>query len=151
MAFIRRHEGGLRKVAYDNDGAQGGNCTVGYGHLIHGGPCTTGDHHRYDHHTAAYYRELLEKDLNKAERAVRRLIKVPLNQHRWDALVSFVFNVGVGNFESSTLLRVLNKRHYSQVPAQMMRWVHGNGGVVQGLINRRKAEVKVWREGDYSA
>lgn len=90
----------------------------------------------------------LRANLRTAEAAVERLVKVPLNDYQFGALVSFVFNVGVAAFASSTLLRVLNAGNYEAVPAQFMRWnkitVNGRKVVNKGLTNRRSAEVAMW-------
>jgi lysozyme len=88
--------------------------------------------------------ELLGQDVTPAEKAVAANTNVELNQNQFDALTSFVFNVGVGAFTSSTLLKVLNQEAYDQVPAQLLRWTRAGGKVVQGLVNRRNNEIKLW-------
>lgn len=88
----------------------------------------------------------MQEDLNAYERAVSRLVKVPLNDNEFAALVSFVFNVGVGNFEKSDLLRLLNRGWYEQVPVQLNRWNKCNGHVLGGLARRRAAEGALWRK-----
>ena len=72
---------------------------------------------------------MLDEDLRLFERAVTRLVTVPLSDNQFSALVCFAFNVGVGNLESSTLLKLLNRGWYEQVPAQLMRWNRANGEV----------------------
>jgi lysozyme len=74
------------------------------------------------------------------------LVTVPLSDNQFSALVCFAFNVGVGNFESSTLLRLLNRGWYEQVPAQLMRWNRANGEVFGGLSRRRAAEARLWNK-----
>jgi lysozyme len=143
FAFIERWEAFVGHLYNDSNG----NCTIGFGHLVHTGRCTAADHARYPHGISrARAREVLRSDVGVAERAVRNDVKARLNQHQFDALVSFTFNIGTRAFRNSTLLRVLNHRHYSQVPAQMMRWVIGG----PGLEARRRAEVRVWKYGDYT-
>lgn len=89
--------------------------------------------------------ELLADDLRLVERAVTRLVIVPLNDNQFSALVSFAFNVGVTNFERSTLLKLLNRGWYEQVPAQLMRWNRANGEELGGLARRRAAEARLWK------
>lgn len=88
--------------------------------------------------------DLLSQDVKPAEQAVTNNVKVPLNQNQFDALVSFTFNVGVGAFTSSTLLKVLNQQQYTEVPTQLLRWTRAGGQVVQGLVNRRQNEINLW-------
>ena len=141
LTFIERHEGFVGHLYTDS----AGNCTIGYGHLLHAGGCTSADHARFPHGiTRARARELLRADVGVAERAVRGDVDVRLNQHQFDALVSFTFNIGTNAFRRSTLLRVLNAGRYSQVPMQMMRWTIG------GLESRRRDEVRLWRSGQYT-
>ncbi|MDR3425303.1 MAG: lysozyme [Alphaproteobacteria bacterium] len=97
--------------------------------------------------TQAQAEQLLDEDLSLYERAVVRLVTVPLSDNQFSALVCFVFNVGVGNFESSTLLKLLNRGWYEQVPAQLMRWNHAGGEVFGGLARRRAAEGRLWNRG----
>jgi lysozyme len=63
-------------------------------------------------------------------------------------LVSFAFNVGIANFQQSTLLRLLNRGWYEQVPAQLMRWNRSRGEVLGGLTRRRAAEARLWNVAD---
>lgn len=88
--------------------------------------------------------DLLDQDLDSAEACVNSLVKVPLNQNQFDALVSFVFNVGNNAFRDSTLLKMLNAGHFDQVPTQLRRWIRDNGKIVKGLINRREKEISLW-------
>lgn len=88
--------------------------------------------------------DLLGQDLRIAERSVNDNVKVPLNQNQFDALVFFVFNIGTGAFKNSTLLRMLNEGQYDQVPNQMRRWNRSGNRVVNGLVNRREKEIKLW-------
>ena len=90
--------------------------------------------------------DLLSQDVNPAENTVNTNVKVPLNQNQFDALVSFTFNVGGGAFKGSTLLKVLNQKQYTQVPTQLLRWTRAGGKVVQGLLNRRQNEIKLWND-----
>ena len=88
--------------------------------------------------------DLLGQDLQRFEAAVNDHVKVDLDQNQFDALVSFSFNVGVAAFKSSTLLQRLNDRDFDDVPNQLNRWNKAGGKVVQGLVNRRNNEIKLW-------
>ena len=87
---------------------------------------------------------ILQNDLRIVEQQVLRAVQVKLTQGQFDALVSFVFNVGIGNFRRSTLLRFLNRGRYDAVAPQLMRWTRAGGKVLPGLIKRRRAEVALW-------
>lgn len=88
--------------------------------------------------------DLLDQDLERFNKAVSDYVTVPLDQGQFDSLVSFSFNVGTNAFKNSTLLKELNKGHYNEVPNQLRRWVYSGGQKVQGLVNRRETEVKLW-------
>ena len=83
---------------------------------------------------------LLVEEIIEYEDYVRAAVKVPLKQYQFDALVSWTFNLGNGNLNASTMLKVLNREEYEGVPAQMARWNKAGGKVLEGLIRRREAE-----------
>lgn len=89
---------------------------------------------------------LLDDDLKQAAREVERQVKVPLSDNQFAALACFIFNVGAMNFAQSTLLRLLNRGWYEQVPAQLMRWNRVRGEPLGGLSRRRAAEGRLWNE-----
>jgi lysozyme len=89
---------------------------------------------------------LFGKECSVYEDAIERLVSVPLNQNQFDALVSFVYNCGVGALQNSTLLKLLNQGKYEQVPAQLMRWTHAGGVQYPGLVTRRRAEGALFME-----
>jgi lysozyme len=90
---------------------------------------------------------LLQKDCADAEAAVRRLVTVRLEQDEFDVLVSFTFNCGAGALESSDLLAAVNAGRKGDVPDELMRWVYdGNGNRLEGLVRRRSAEARKWRD-----
>lgn len=93
--------------------------------------------------------EFFKRDIEVFEKAVRKYINVPLLEHQFDMLVSFSYNVGEEALRVSTLRRLLNMGKYEEVPGQLKRWIYDNGKVVNGLVNRRNAEAKVWTEGYY--
>jgi lysozyme len=144
VRLIARFEG-FRSDLY-NDAA--GHCTIGYGHLVHLGHCNGSESQEFRRGiTRERALEILAEDAGDAGATVNRLVKVPLEQNQFDALVSFVFNVGGGAFEESTLLRVLNQGEYDQVPAQLDRWVKAGGATLPGLVNRRNAEGALFGKG----
>ena len=71
---------------------------------------------------------------------INKVVKVSLNQNQFDSLVSFSYNIGNGNFNSSTLLRWLNQGNYKEASMQLLRWNKSKGIVLNGLTKRRKAE-----------
>jgi lysozyme len=115
--------------------------TIGYGHLI-----TEFNKEQFlqgvDEGEAL---ELLRSDVAIAERAVLRLITVPLTDGQFDALVSFTFNLGAGALQRSTLRRKVNREEHDDVPAELMKWVWAGGKKLRGLIRRRKAEGILYR------
>jgi lysozyme len=90
---------------------------------------------------------LLAEDLRRFEAEVKSMVRVPLNQYQFDALVSFAYNVGSTRLRQSTLLRVLNAGQYQLVAAQFLRWNRGGGRVLAGLTRRRKSEMFLWQTG----
>jgi len=76
-------------------------------------------------------------------------VEVPLEQHQFDSLVSWTYNLGPTNLKSSTLLKVLNDKDYKGVPAQIKRWNKANGEVKQGLIRRREAEALMFENKEW--
>jgi len=110
--------------------------TIGYGHIkgVQEG----------DVITEQQADEMLVEELYEYENYVNTLVDVPLNQNQYDALVSWVYNLGGGNLKASTLLKVLNSGDYSGVPAQIMRWNKAGGKVLEGLTRRRQAEADLF-------
>ena len=133
LSFIRREEG-KRLMAYAD---VIGVWTIGVGHTgtVDGISITKGMTI-----TAEKSRVLLIADVAKFEAAINRLVKVPLKQHQFDALVSLVFNIGETNFARSTLLKKLNANDFKGAAEQFLAWKNAGGRPVQGLLNRRKRE-----------
>jgi lysozyme len=125
---------GLRLTAY-KDG--GGVWTIGYGH-------TGADVREGLTIPLSEAERLLTRDLRVAEGHVNEAVKVKLTQNQFDALVSFVYNVGGGAFRSSTLLKLLNAGDYEGAANQLPRWNKDNGKVVNGLTNRRHEERELF-------
>ena len=133
-----KHFEGLSLTPYKD---QAGHNTIGYGHLIKKGE-VFGD---ITEHEAE---NLLIQDMRAAENAVNRLVKVQLHQEHFDALVSFVFNVGARAFSNSTLLKKLNRKDFVGAADEFLRWnkvtVGDTRKVSRGLVRRREAERRLF-------
>lgn len=125
----------------------GRHCTIGYGHLLHHGRCSRSELARTISRRTA--KALLDRDAGRFERAVDRLVRVPLVRGQFDALVSFAFNVGEGALAGSTLLKKLNRRDFDGAAAEFDRWTRSGGRVLPGLVRRRNAEQALFRAGAY--
>jgi lysozyme len=145
--FVARFEGCVLRMYNDPTN----NATIGVGHLIHLGPINGREPEEFRRGiTRKRALELLMGDAGKAASSVRRLIKVPLNQQQFDALVSFTFNCGEGALASSTLRKRLNRREYAAVPTELNKWVLSGGKRLPGLVRRRKAEGVLFSSGRYN-
>ncbi|HVW75203.1 MAG TPA: lysozyme [Rhizomicrobium sp.] len=134
LALVKAQEG-LRLQAYQDGG---GIWTIGYGHTKGVKPGDT--------ICATRAEMLLEADLAEAEAAVTDLVRVPLSDNQFAALVDFVFNEGAGAFAGSTLLKKLNEGGYALVPACLKSWIFVDGRIASGLVRRRAAEAALWSE-----
>lgn len=135
--FIKRHEA-LRLHAYKD---AVGVWTIGYGHTL------TAKEGMII--TEAEAEMLLIQDLRVAEDEINRHL-LPLEQHQFDSLASFVFNVGIGAFRRSTLLKRLKiDVNHTDIVNQFNRWVYGGGKILKGLVRRRKEEANLYTNGIY--
>jgi GH24 family phage-related lysozyme (muramidase) len=130
--LIKKYEG-LRLKAYV---CPAGKLTIGYGH--------TKSVKASQRITEAEADALLLEDLRGFEAAVKASIKVPVSENQIGALVSFAFNVGLGAFRRSTLLKRLNAGDYKAVPTELLKWNKAGGVVLPGLTARRAAEGFLW-------
>jgi len=117
-----------------------GKLTIGYGHVILQGE-------KFTKITEAEADTILAEDVKIAEKAVSELVYFPLSQWQFDALVSFVFNVGRGNFEKSTLLKCLQKEKYALAANEFMRWIYAGENKMAGLMARRRCEKIIFKAG----
>lgn len=136
-AFIQSFEG-KRLAAYD-DGT--GVWTIGCGTIKYpnGRAVKKGDVC-----TDAQVEQYFSNDLIKFENSVNSLVKVPLTQNQFDALVSFSYNVGATNLATSTLLKKLNAKDYKGAAAEFLKWNKAGGKVMNGLTKRRNAEMELF-------
>ena len=86
----------------------------------------------------------LREDCEEAERCIAKYVTVPLMQNEFDALVSFVFNVGCGAFAGSTMLKLLNAGDYDAAALQFRRWNKQARTVLAGLTRRRTDEERLF-------
>ena len=136
IALIKEFEG-LRLKAYL---CPGGVWTIGYGHTASVKPGMV--------ISEAQAEEYLKADLVRFERYLNGL-GLALNKNQFDALVSFIYNVGTGNFSSSTLLRKIRVNPQdNSIMDEFLRWVYSKGRVLPGLQRRRLAEMKLYFSND---
>jgi lysozyme len=126
---IKKFEGFSPRIYKDIAGYP----TIGYGHLV------VSDE-EFDSITPKQAEILLRADITEAEEGVSHKVTIPLEQCQFDALVSFVFNVGCQAFEKSYLLRILNVGDREGAADQLPRWIFAGGKPIAGLIARRRAE-----------
>ncbi len=133
LQLIKSFEG-LRLTAYQD---MVGVWTIGYGHT---GP----DVRPGLMITQEQANALLAADLARFEQGVAKLVTLLLNQYQFDALVSFSYNLGLGNLQHSTLLRLLNAGEVTAAAEQFLCWDKAGGRQVAGLTRRRKAERELF-------
>ncbi|MDA8327509.1 MAG: lysozyme [Betaproteobacteria bacterium] len=128
LTLTERFEG-CRLTAYPDTG---GVWTIGYGHTygVHEGMTCTQDQAQ----------AWLIEDTRSATDAVNHLVSIPLKQSEFDALVDFVFNLGVGAFARSTMLKDINAGNLAAAALQFPLWDRDAGRVLAGLLHRRLAE-----------
>ena len=129
-----KHFEGCRLEAYQDSV---GIWTIGYG-TIKG--VKEGDKINQDE-----AEHLLQEEMPEYEGYINDMVKVALEQNQFDALCSWVFNLGPNNLKSSTLLKVLNEGKYDEVPEQVVRWNKAGGKVLEGLKKRREAEALLFQ------
>ena len=136
IALIKEFEG-LRLKAYK---CPGGVWTIGYGHTVGVKPGMV--------ISEAQAEEYLKADLIAFERYLNGL-RLALNQNQFDVLISFIYNVGTGNFSSSTLLRKVRANPQdNSIMDEFLRWVYSKGRVLPGLQRRRLDEMKLYFSND---
>ena len=138
LSLVRQFEG-LRTTAYK---CSAGVWTIGYGHTqqVKAGQVIT----------KTQADAFLQLDISKADAAIQRLVKVPINQNERDALASFIFNLGAGAFESSTLLKKINEGDKQSAANEFLKWDKFRNPVTKklealtGLTKRRVAEKSLF-------
>lgn len=133
--LIKRFEGYSSK-AYPDPATGGAPWTIGYG--------TTNGVKPGMVITAEKAEKMLRDDVAKFESGVSSLVTAPTTQGQFDAMVSLAYNIGLGNFGKSTLLKKHNARCYTCAADQFRVWNRANGKVMNGLTKRRAAERQVY-------
>lgn len=129
IALIKQFEG-FQPEPYDD---LGGKPTVGFGHLVKQGES-------FSRISESQATSLLCSDLVTAEACIEDCVEVPLSQNQFDALCSFVFNLGCVRLRGSSLLRLLNKGAYDLAANEFQKWCKCGQNQVDGLLRRRLAE-----------
>lgn len=135
ISFIKRHEG-CRLTAYS---CSAGVMTIGYGHTqgVHPGMAITQEEAE----------SFLRRDVKVAETSINTAVTIPLRQCQFDALCSFVFNVGCGAFLRSTLIKKIKSNPSDpSIRDEFMRWVYAGKKELPGLRRRRKEEADMYFE-----
>jgi lysozyme len=135
LALTQQFEGCRLNAYQDSVGVW----TIGFGHTagVHPGMSCT----------QQQAEEWLQSDIHWAEYAVNKYVTAPLTQSEFDALVDFTFNLGVGNFVHSTLLRLLNAEDYEGAANEFPKWNRAGGKILPGLTARRLAEQEMFKNG----
>jgi GH24 family phage-related lysozyme (muramidase) len=144
LALVKKYEG-FREYPY-NDSAR--HCTIGYGTKLSNGPCTAALRRKYAAGISkAAATKLLLQRLTAADQAVLSAVHTRLTPAERAALDSFAYNVGNSAFANSNLVKLLNQGQTAAAADELLRWVHTNGKVSPGLVNRRQAERRLFLNG----
>jgi lysozyme len=136
LQLVRDSEGYMPRAYQDT----GGVWTIGYGSTRFLGR----EVRKGDVCTNEQAVTQLKLDIASACESVGRLVKVPLTQNQFDALVDFVYNLGEGQFIKSTLLKKLNLKDYVGASDEFKKWVFDNGKIQPGLVSRRHRETDLF-------
>lgn len=137
---LTKESEGLKLQAYQDPG---GIWTIGYGQtgkwVISGLTCTK-----------EQAEEWLNDNYDKIIKQIQQVVKVELNDNQLGALCDFVYNLGIGQLSSSTLLSLLNQGDYTGACDQLSRWVYQGRVKLPGLVIRREREQQLWNTGDWT-
>lgn len=142
LGIIKRFEGWSSKVYR----CPAGISTIGYGSIWD----ANGDRVTMAHPpiTKKHGSMLLRREITHVERAIGKLIKVPLTLNEFSALCSITYNIGSGNFQASTLRRKINMGDYIGAADEFPKWRKAGGRILGGLVRRRAAERNLFLEED---
>jgi len=137
LELIKAQEGFRSRAYRDATGVW----TIGYGHTSMAGPPQVREGLEI---SRAEGENILRRDVGRFAGGVRRLLTRTLSDRQFSALVSFAYNVGLGNFERSSVLRAVNAGDFEAVPRRLALWVKAGGRTLPGLIRRRAAEAALF-------
>jgi lysozyme len=132
IALVKSSEGFIPKAKWDVNG-----WAIGYGH--HGAEVNASLEI-----SLAQGDEILKSDLEKFSKEIKELVKVPLTQGEFDALVDFTYELGAGRLRYSTMLKLINQEKYIEAGNELIKWVIVEGKSCNALKARRKAEFELW-------
>ena len=138
LSLIKHFEGCRLRTYLD----AGGRPTIGVGHLILPGEDFSKGI------TQQQADQLLQHDLISKENGVERLVQVELGDNQFSALVSFAFNLGLGNLAASTLLKKIKVGDSAGIACEWVKWCHDHGQILKGLVLRRQAELALFNTPD---
>lgn len=152
-AFIAAFEG-FSATPYDASSPVM-SCTIGYGHVIHPGSCTSADLERWGRITVRQGQALLRSDVNRVLVPALRdgIPATPLTQPEFDALIDWVYNEGPARITGRSSVRSALRAtppDYASVPRDLMLYVKAGGRRLCGLYRRRASEVRLWSTGAYA-
>ena len=137
LELIKKFEGCETTAYQDSVGVW----TIGFGHtkgVEEGQTCSIED-----------AESMLADEMDEYEGYINNMVKVELQQHEFDALVAWVYNLGPTNLGESTMLKVLNGGQFDRVPDEMNRWTRAGGEILEGLVRRRQAESFMFQDLDW--
>ena len=137
LELIKKFEGCETTAYQDSVGVW----TIGFGHtkgVEEGQTCSIED-----------AESMLADEMDEYEGYINNMVKVELQQHEFDALVAWVYNLGPTNLGESTMLKVLNEGQFDRVPDEMNRWTRAGGKILEGLVRRRQAESLMFQDLDW--
>ena len=137
LELIKKFEGCETTAYQDSVGVW----TIGFGHtkgVEEGQTCSIED-----------AESMLADEMDEYEGYINNMVKVDLQQHEFDALVAWVYNLGPTNLGESTMLKVLNGGQFERVPDEMNRWTRAGGEILEGLVRRRQAESLMFQDLDW--
>ena len=137
LELIKKFEGCETTAYQDSVGVW----TIGFGHtkgVEEGQTCSIED-----------AESMLANEMDEYEGYINNMVKVDLQQHEFDALVAWGYNLGPPNLGESTMLKVLNGGQFDRVPEEMNRWTRAGGKILEGLVRRRQAESLMFQDLDW--